>query len=131
MTHDVPVSVAAGRGRKDTGWRSESLEWRRSVEVHRRPHPPDETLSDYRGMPKQQKDEIKDIGGFVGGALQGGRRKADAVKWRFLITLDADYAKRIVNNPDFAAAMYTTHSNSPEAPRFRLIIPLKRAVTPE
>src|SRR5690606_14656957 len=75
--------------------------------------------------------EIKDIGGFVGGTLQGGRRKASAVKWRSLITLDADYAKRIVDRPDFACAMYTTHSHSPEAPRFRLIIPLKRAVTPE
>src|SRR5690606_13790830 len=90
-----------------------------------------ETFAEYKEMPKQQRDEIKDIGGFVGGTLQGGRRKASSVKWRSLITLDADYAKSLPEKPPFACLMYTTHSHSPEAPRFRLIIPLKRAVTPE
>src|SRR5690606_34702863 len=90
-----------------------------------------ETFAEYKDMPKPQRDEIKDIGGFVGGTLQGGRRKASSVKWRSLITLDADYAKSLPEKPPFACLMYTTHSHSPEAPRFRLIIPLKRAVTPE
>src|SRR5690606_7923070 len=49
------------------------------------------------------------------------------------ISLDADYAKEIIDirRFKFAAAFYTTHSHSPEKPRFRLIIPLSRPVTPE
>lgn len=131
MTYDGPVSVAVGRSRMDTAWKNTTIDWATFIKKIATPHRTHETFAEYKEMPKQQRDEIKDIGGFVGGTLQGGRRKAENVRWRSLITLDADYAKRIVDRPDFACAMYTTHSHSPEAPRFRLIIPLKRAVTPE
>ena len=75
-------------------------------------------------------------GGFVGGALRGGRRIAGAVYERWLITLDADEAGP--DDWDCAAALcdwamcaYTTHSHSPEHPRLRWVIPLRRAVTRE
>src|SRR5690606_41471979 len=77
------------RSRKDTAWRNESLDWSAFIKKITTPHRTHETFAEYKEMPKQQRDEIKDIGGFVGGTLQGGRRKADAVKWRSLITLDA------------------------------------------
>src|SRR5690606_16380790 len=131
LRHDGPVSVAIGRSRKDTAWKNTTIDWATFIKKITTPHRTHETFAEYKEMPKQQRDEIKDIGGFVGGTLQGGRRKASSVKWRSLITLDADYAKSLPEKPPFACLMYTTHSHSPEAPRFRLIIPLKRAVTPE
>ena len=43
-------------------------------------------------MTKAQQDAIKDVGGFVGGKLRSGRRKADHVDCRDILTLDADFA---------------------------------------
>ena len=87
-------------------------------------------------LPKGQQVEIKDVGGFVGGALKGGRRTKGNVYSRQLITLDADYVEgdlwSIVENIyDFTCAMYSTHSHSAEQPRLRLIIPLSRSVSPD
>ena len=39
-------------------------------------------------------DALKDIGGFVGGTLRGGRRKAANVTGRDLVTLDLDAIKK-------------------------------------
>ena len=49
-----------------------------------------ETQQEYFRMPKEERDNAKDVGGFVGGTLKGGRRKIDAVLQRRLITLDMD-----------------------------------------
>lgn len=38
-----------------------------------------ETVEEYRKMTKPQQDNIKDVGGFVGGHLRGGRRKTGTV----------------------------------------------------
>lgn len=49
-----------------------------------------ETLEQYLALPKSQQDELKDVGGFVGGTFEGDRRKAAGVVGRDLITLDLD-----------------------------------------
>jgi predicted P-loop ATPase len=95
-----------------------------------------ETVDEYHKLPKSKQDEIKDIGGFVGGTLKDGRRiKANMVD-RSILTLDMDYAKADVWSEielfnTFTCCMYSTHKHTPESPRFRLIIPLKRDVSPE
>src|SRR5690625_5488813 len=95
-----------------------------------------ETYEEYRKSSKSQQDDTKDVGGFVGGTLKGGRRKTEAVVWRQLITLDADFIKgdfwtSVEMMFDFACAIYSTHSHSPENPRIRLVIPLNRPITPD
>jgi predicted P-loop ATPase len=87
-------------------------------------------------MKKDDRDQIKDVGGFVGGYLAGGIRKNGQVRHRQLITLDLDDA-----SPDFwddlqlaygnAAVVYSTHSSTARAPRLRLIMPLASPVTEE
>lgn len=131
LQHDGPVLIATGRSRKATEWKNRNITWSELVKRLLTPHRTSETFSEYMAMPKQLRDEIKDIGGFVGGVLQEGRRKANHVKWRSLVTLDADYAKQIIDKPPFACVLYTTHSHSLENPRFRLVIPLSRPVKPE
>ena len=89
-------------------------------------------------MPKEERDNAKDVGGFVGGTLKGGRRKIDAVLQRRLITLDMD---SITAGEDpwptvelilgCAAVLYSTHSHTAKAPRLRLVLPLSRPVSPE
>jgi len=87
-------------------------------------------------MPKAQQDEIKDVGGFVGGTLKGGRRTANSVVWRQVITLDADYVKgdfwaAVETMLGCACVVYSTHKHSPQNPRLRLVVPLSRPVSPD
>jgi hypothetical protein len=39
-------------------------------------------------MPKPKQDNIKNVGGFVGGKLKDGIRKNDYVVFRSILTLD-------------------------------------------
>ncbi len=87
-------------------------------------------------MSKTEKDRVKDVGGFVGGSLKNGRRKAENIANRSIITLDIDYANKdiwedITLLNDYACLMYSTHSHTENNPRYRLVIPLTRPVLPE
>lgn len=85
-------------------------------------------------MSKDQRGEIKDVGGYVGGRIEGGNRKAGSITDRQLICLDADYGdlglwdvwELMIGK---ACLMHTSHSHTPEAPRLRFVIPLTRAVS--
>ena len=86
-------------------------------------------------MPKSRQAELKDVGGYVGGTLTGGRRKASCVSGRDLITLDLDkYPCRADPGhpgngcPDLACAamVYSTRKHTGYAPRLRVVIPLDR-----
>lgn len=78
----------------------------------------------------------KEVDPYVGGTLANGRRTARTVEQRFFLTLDADYAEQefpvdvellLYDEPYL---IHTTWRHTPEAPRYRLIIPLSRGVTP-
>ena len=91
----------------------------------------------------------KECGGYVAGELQetkghlkdptcvGLHRNKDAVVSRSVVALDADSASLsfiadvAVEADGTAAVAYTTWSHKPEAPRWRLLVPLARDVTPE
>jgi len=95
-----------------------------------------ETVEEYPRLPKKERDRAKDKGGFVGGWLKGGRRKGEAVQCRSMLTLDGDkveqgFIERYAQEHRFASALYTTHGNTPEAPRVRIVVPLTRDVTPD
>jgi len=89
-------------------------------------------------MRKSQKDDIKDVGGFVGGTLRNGRRKAESIITRQLLTLDIDSVPQ-GEDPwptvelviGCAAILYSTHSHTARVPRLRLVMPLSRKVTPD
>jgi putative DNA primase/helicase len=136
LRYDGQITIAIGRSRKDTQWRNRELLWSELVQRLSQTKRTDETMEEFKALPKARQDEIKDVGGFVGGTLKGGRRKADAVVWRCLVTLDADFVRGdlwagVETFWDFAVAMYSTHKHTPEAPRLRLVIPLSRPVTPD
>lgn len=95
-----------------------------------------ESYADYQKMSKKEQGAVKDVGGFVGGSLKGGRRKADSVGWRQVVTLDADFVKGdfwpIVEMMfDNACLVYSTHSHKPDRQKIRLVIPLNRSVSAE
>lgn len=134
ITHDATIDIATGRSRKETSWKNKEMLWSELVEKLSTTHRTAETYNEYLTAKKTRQDEIKDIGGFVGGYLNGGRRKSGSVVHRQLITLDIDFAQAGFWD-DFtflygnAAVLYSTHKHTTESPRLRLILPLDRLVT--
>jgi predicted P-loop ATPase len=129
--------ISTGRSRTETEWMRKSVTWDALKERLKHCKRTAESVADYKAMSRQQKGKVKDTGGFVGGAIDGGRRKADSMVSRSLLTLDIDYGQadtpEVIADTlyDTAWCLYSTHSHTPETPRFRLVIPLSREVTPE
>ena len=125
--------ISVGKSRKDIRWHNTDIGWYEFLERLREPYRTHETMREYKAMSKDEKGRAKDIGGFVGGALSSGRRKAANVLNRSLVTLDLDDA--VSSAWDDAAlwgwrmAMYSTHSHTPEQPRLRMVFPLDRVVS--
>lgn len=136
LKYDGQVSISTGKNRFETNWKNRKILWSNLVAKLRTPVVTPETYLEYKKYGKPEQDQIKDVGGFVGGSLTGGRRKADSVATRQILTLDADFAPidffdTLDMLADYACCIYSTHKHSPETPRFRLLIPLDREVTPD
>lgn len=132
----MKYTISTGRSRKETHWKVKTMEWDALVEKLRSTTRTPEKQAEYTKASKDIKSDIKDVGGFVGGAVSGGRRVKGSVKTRSLVTLDIDYAKKgvwenITTLFDCAMCMYSTHSYTKETPRFRLVVPLDREVGAE
>lgn len=133
--HDGELVLSLGTSRKDTNWKPVRMHWSDLLKRLRSPKRTPETAEEYAGMPQDQKAEIKDVGGFVGGVVWGSR-KGGNVSTRQLLTLDADYGTMELWDTwtaMFAEAgcVYSTHSHTPESPRLRFLIPLSREVDRE
>lgn len=136
INNDGSFDIAIGRSRKETHWKNKEIRWSDFLKKVSVTHYTAEKYSEYMGEKKTRQDEIKDVGGFVGGYVNNGRRKSENIIHRQLITLDIDFASNDIWE-DFtmlysnAAAIYSTHKHSPENPRFRLIMPIDRPVAPD
>ncbi|MBR5865749.1 MAG: virulence-associated E family protein [Alistipes sp.] len=134
ITHDRALDVALGNNRKTKTWKNKSMLWSdllaRLERVTRTP----ETMAEYKAMSRDRQSEIKDVGGFVGGYCNEGRRTD--VSHRSVLCLDADFADADLW-PDWgllygnAAAAYSTHKHTADKPRLRLVVPLARDVSPD
>lgn len=139
MTHDRQIIISAGKSRKDTNWQRQTLSVSELYARLQTPARGVETLAAYVKMKKSQQDDLKDVGGFVAGALSGGRRKASAVTGRDVITLDFDnvpgwYTDTVISTLDGLNCnycVYSTRKHAPNAPRLRVLIPTDRTMTPD
>ncbi len=133
---DLKLLIATGKSRKEIHWKNQEMSWSALLSKLSETTRTHETVQEFRDMSRDDQSKIKDIGGFVGGALKEGRRLAAYVEARSVITLDADFAPQgfwddILLSFDKACAVYSTHKHTPEMPRLRVIIPMSRAVTPD
>lgn len=90
MTNDRVITISTAGSRWATFWPSQKLLVSELYEKLRVPARSSETLDDYISLPKRQQDDLKDVGGYVGGELANGVRKAAAIMYRDIITLDLD-----------------------------------------
>lgn len=139
MKNDKTIKISVGESRKSMSWKTQVLKWSDFVNRLGQVTRTQESFVDFMSFPKSKQDELKDVGGFVGGTLRNGRRKSENVIDRYLITLDLDNipageTKKIISLVDglgCAYAIYSTRKHSSAAPRLRIIIPLNRACTSE
>ena len=136
VTHDGKLLIALGRSRKSAQWQNKELNWSELLDKLSQTTRTRETAAEYAALPKGERDNIKDVGGFVGGYLKNGKRNNASVVNRCMVCLDADYADEgLLDDLDLtfinAYALYSTHSHTQEKMRLRLIIPLFRTVTPD
>src|SRR5690554_6226219 len=94
LKYDGLITIATGKSRKETNWKNREMAWSDMVKRMSQTVRTHETYEEYKNFTKSKQDEIKDVGGFVGGTLKGGRRKHDSVVWRQRVTLDADNVNR-------------------------------------
>lgn len=137
MQNDRKINIASGTSRRATLWTTQALMVSELWERLKVPVRSAETLAEYLDMKKAQQDELKDVGGFVGGSLNGTRRKANNVSGRDIITLDLDnipagHKDDILRRVDALGCgycVYSTRKHQPSAPRLRVLLPLDRTVT--
>ena len=130
------MKIAYGNSRMEKRWKNHEISWDDFCKRVSTTQTTTETVEEYRKMTKPQQDAVKDVGGFVGGHLRGGRRKTGTVLCRSMLTLDMDHGTpdildelSLLNSHELC--VYSTHKHTPEAPRLRLIFPLKRDVSEE
>ena len=136
VTQDRKLLIAIGRSRKATLWQNKEILWSELLDKLATTTRTRESASEYARLSKTERDSIKDIGGFVGGYLKNGKRSNSSIVNRCLVCLDADYGDAELRSDleltcPFTYALYSTHSHTPEKPRYRIIIPLDRDVTPD
>ena len=137
MQYNRKLQISTAGTRKATRWPKSEIMWSEFAEKLKTPVRGTETLEQYLALPKSQQDELKDVGGFVGGTFAGDRRKAANVTGRDLITLDLDNIPagqtedilRRVDGLGCAAVVYSTRKHSGYTPRLRVIIPVDRTGT--
>ncbi len=121
------ISVATTRLAKE--WDQAEVPWKKLVETLSATKRTSETFEEYMAMSKDKQGDVKDRGGFVGGALTDRLRKRGHVSARSLITFDLDECPDDMIdlldllNP-YKMIIYSTHKHTSAKPRLRLIIPL-------
>lgn len=130
--------VSVGKSRESKKWKRTNYKWPDFVERCTQTLRTKETAAQYAAMSKDAQGNIKDVGGFVAGSLNGERRKKENVISRSMLTLDLDFVAtsaadlwdEIDSGLEYTALVYSSHSHTPEKPRLRLIIPTSRDMAP-
>jgi len=134
FANDRKIKISTGTSRKSVSWHLQEMFWSEFVQRVSKPERTQESLAEYKGLSRAQQDDLKDIGGFVGGELQGEARRNENAGARHLVTLDADSiapggTQAVINAVDglgCAYVLYSTRKHEPAAPRLRIILPLDK-----
>lgn len=136
--HDRKITISTGASRLSKNWQPEELTWTEFAAKLANTVRTNEKQEDYQRMSRTEQGTIKDVGGFVGGYIEGGgRRIKGSVKSRSLLTLDADFTtadtlERIKNElGKNEYVIYSTHSHTEKNPKYRLVVPIDKDVKPE
>ena len=132
----MTIEITKYRNRKSNRGVVQAITWEELKDRLRKPVVTEETVDEYRAMTNEQRTDVKDVGGFVGGRMKDGVRNKNALESRTLLTIDADDADastvpgfEILNDAVFCC--HTTHTSTKDSLRLRWVFPLSRPVTSE
>lgn len=127
-TNNRPITLSVAPSRTARQWLPQRDTWSGLCTRLAASFETSETPEEYAAADKTRRGEIKDIGGFVGGALTDNIRRAGHCLRRDIITIDIDRLQQgdeerlcgIVEK--WCCCIYSTHSHTAEAPRLRLVL---------
>ena len=130
------LKIAYGNSRQAKFWSNKTIRFDELCDKLKQPIRTSEMAEEYPKLPKGQRDDIKDKGGFVAGHLRDNRRQANKVVCRSMLVYDldsilAEFLTGIHGNIYNKGCIYTTHSHTPANPRARMVIPVTRDMTPD
>ncbi len=137
---ETALNIATATGRNESRWKNRTVTLGDFVRKLSEPTRTPETVEDFHSKPKTAQDEIKDVGGYVGGVLKGGKRSKTTVANRQIVTLDMDHGKEHLEKllgqikgalGATAYVVHCTHKHRPERPRLRVVSFLDRPVYPD
>lgn len=137
MVNNRQLTITTANTRKAVLWARAQIHTYELVQRLGTPVRSAETYDSYMKLPKAKQDELKDVGGYVGGAFSGTRRKANEMLSRSFITLDldnippgqADDVIRRVDGLGCFAIIYSTRKHAPWSPRLRVLVILDEDCT--
>lgn len=137
MENSRKLVISEANNRLSKQWVTTEITWSEFVDRLGKPKITAETLDEFLSYSKSKQDDIKDVGGFVGGKLKGNLRRSEAVESRSLITLDLDNLAyeddtkiiKTLNGLGCAYAVYSTRKHQTTKPRIRVIFPLAEDVS--
>lgn len=145
---DVVFPLCKGPSRLSKKWTNTTMTWGKLAERTAETTRTAETMEEYMAMSRDEQAQIKDVGGVVCGHLKhdktsddkqlAGRKTKENILSRSILTFDLDECpagfnpKALIKEklPGVAAIAYTTHKHTPQAPRWRVFIPLSEWVSP-
>ena len=139
MENSRKLVISEANNRSSKQWVTTEITWSEFVDRLGKPKVTAETLDEFLSYSKSKQDDIKDVGGFVGGKLKGNLRRSEAVESRSLITLDLDNLAyeddtkiiKTLNSLGCAYVVYSTRKHQTTKPRIRVIFPLAEDVSAE
>ncbi|WP_339016368.1 virulence-associated E family protein [Fusobacterium animalis] len=139
MENSRKLVISEANNRLSKQWVTTEITWSEFVDRLGKPKITAETLDEFLSYSKSKQDDIKDVGGFVGGKLKGNLRRSEAVESRSLITLDLDSLAyeddtkiiKTLNSLGCAYVVYSTRKHQTTKPRIRVIFPLAEDVSAE
>ena len=137
MENSRKLVISEANNRLSKQWVTTEITWSEFVDRLGKPKVTAETLDEFLSYSKSKQDDIKDVGGFVGGKLKGNLRRSEAVESRSLITLDLDNLAyeddtkiiKTLNGLGCAYVVYSTRKHQTTKPRIRVIFPLAEDVS--
>lgn len=136
---DRQLVISVANSRFAAKWQRQLIFWSEFIKKLENPVRSTETLEHFIKLPKSKQDELKDVGGYVGGALLNNRRGSKNVESRDLITLDldnipagmTDEVLKKISLLGCCLIVHSTRKHEPSRPRLRVIIPLANKVSAE
>jgi putative DNA primase/helicase len=133
MNPNTLIEIAVAFSAASATWKNKKLSWAEFTKKLETPIIKDITFKAFKAMTKKEAHVIKDVGGYVGGYLRGGKRHPANVQYRQLLTLDVDFGtldfwEAFAFVYSCEAVLHGTASHNDASPRYRLLLPLSREV---